>query len=166
MKLPNRSFTARSAAAVLLAAGASFALAPAAGAATTETTPVDDAVAVVAQYIYPDAMPEDFTAQERLEGWLGMNNYPGGPFGAWGPEGGSGYYGQIVAVTGPLPVLTDAATTGEDPFDEVLGGVTSLVFGSEEDHSETAEAELYPVDDESEDVESPVEMQGPSGPKA
>jgi hypothetical protein len=60
---------------------------------------------------------------ERIEDLLGFNNYPGGPFGSWGPEGGSGLYGQIQQATGPLPLPSDSS--GEDPSGDGSGNYTS-----------------------------------------
>jgi hypothetical protein len=103
--------------ATLAAVAGGTALAQSAAAAEPPTDPVDRAVLDFAQVVWP--MPEDyeyeFTVQERIEGFLGLNSFPGGPFGEFpqpasetDPEmmpgsPGVGYIGTVSELTGINP---------------------------------------------------------------
>lgn len=104
--MPTRRSSYRAAVVSIAAAGLMAASGSRANAAAdTKGNPVDDVVSVVAQVVYPDAegVDEGFTAQERLEGLLGLNDYPGGPFGSWGPHG-VGLYGDLGNLVGDPPI--------------------------------------------------------------
>jgi hypothetical protein len=149
MTLPIRALAAHATVVALLAAAATVAFASAAGAA--EDRPLDEAAAVVAQVIYPDAegMEEDWTARERVDGWLGYNSFPGGPLGQWGPgPEGVGYYGTVGALIGgpPLPGYRDEWGAQRGPGGDAVAAVDEPVFGPSEDHTES-ETVYFPGSD-------------------
>ncbi|WP_019872971.1 hypothetical protein [Sporichthya polymorpha] len=150
MTLPIRSLAAHATAVTLLCAAATVAFAPAAGAA--EDRPLDQVAAAVAQVIYPDAegMESDWTARERIDGWLGYNSFPGGPLGQWGPgPEGVGYYGTVGALIGgpPLPGYRDEWGAQRGPGGDGVAAVDELVFGPSEDYTGSEDAVYFPGSD-------------------
>ena len=150
MTLPIRSLAAHFTAVTLLAAAATVAFAPAAGAA--EDRPLDEAAAVIAQVIYPDAegMEEDWTARERVDGWLGYNSFPGGPLGQWGPgPEGVGYYGTVGALTGGPPLLgyRDEWGAQRGPAGDAVATIDEAVFGPSEEYTGGEEPVNFPGSD-------------------
>ncbi|GAA0628352.1 hypothetical protein GCM10009547_35000 [Sporichthya brevicatena] len=132
MTLPIRSLAARATIVALLAAAPVVALVPSAGAA--ERRPIDQAADVVAQLIYPDAEGgvNDWTAEERVDGWLGYNSFPGGPLGHWGPGPEAvGYYGMVGSVIGgpPLPGNPHPVGGQSSPVAEIVTVVGGLPDG-------------------------------------
>lgn len=143
MTLPIRSLAARATTVALLAAAPVVALVPSAGAA--ERRPIDQAADVVAQLIYPDAEGgvNDWTAEERVDGWLGYNSFPGGPLGHWGPGPEAvGYYGVVGAVIGgpPLPGNPHPVGGQTSPFAEAVTVVGGLPAGPSEAFSPREES--------------------------
>lgn len=143
MKLPTRSSVARSTAVAVLSAAAAVAFAPSASAA--EESAIDDVANVAAQLIHPDPdeMEGGWTAEERIDGWLGYNSFPGGPLGHWepGPET-VGYYGMVGAVIGgpPLPGTPNPVGGQRSPFADAVTTVDDLVFGPSEDYTDSEES--------------------------
>ncbi len=104
----------------------------AAAVAPPPDNPVDRAVLDVAQVVWP--VPEDyqydFTVQERVEGLLGINDFPGGPLGSFpqppsstDPETmpgspGTGYPATITDVTGlnPRPPADESSDASREMY--------------------------------------------------
>lgn len=150
MKLPIRAIAARATAVTLLAAGAAVAFTPSAGAA--EERPIDSVANVVAQLIYPDpeGMEGGWKAEERIDGWLGYNSFPGGPLGHWGPGPEAvGYYGMVGAVIGgpPLPGNPNPVGGQTSPVADALTAVDDSVFGPSEDYTGGEEPVNFPGSD-------------------
>lgn len=150
MKLQICSLAARGGVVALLSAASAVALAPTASAA--ERRPIDQVADVVAQLIWPD--PEgganDWTAEERVDGWLGYNSFPGGPLGHWGPGPEAvGHYGMVGAVIGgpPLPGNPNPVGGQTSPFADALKQADDAVFGPSEDYTETGETATFPGSD-------------------
>jgi hypothetical protein len=148
VKLPNRSLAFRAAAVALLSTAVAVALAPTASAA--ERRPVDHVADVIAQVIYPntEGMANDWTAEERIDGWLGYNSLPGGPLGHWGPgPEGVGYYGMVGAVIGgpPLPGNPNPVGGQRSPVADAVTAADELVFGPSEDYAGDAAAADDPL---------------------
>lgn len=164
MKLPTRSLAARSAAVAVLSAAATVVFASSASAAEEST--IDDVANVVAQLIYPDpeGMEGGWTAEERIDGWLGYNSFPGGPLGHWGPGPEAvGYYGTVGAVIGGPPLPGEPSPVGgqRSPFADAVTTVDDFVFGSSEDYSEGQEPVNFPGSDPTQPP-GPDEIQAPA----
>lgn len=115
---------------VALAGGT--ALAQSASAAEAPPNPVDRAVLDVFQAAW--AMPEgyeyEFTPQERIEGFMGINDFPGGPFGSFPQPAsstdpatmpgfpGTGYWGMVSDVTGvnPRPAADESSEASREMY--------------------------------------------------